>query len=303
MACSAVIDIGTHSALLLVAETAGGSLRPLLDEARTTRLGAGLKDSQRISPEAQARLLQVLATYEAILSEYEIERLLCFGTAVFRHARNAAEVLQQIQLKLGWPVQVLSGQQEAEYTFKGVLQTQLADPAGGSAIAVDIGGGSTEVIFGSRRAIAQCWSFPVGALSLQEQFQLGESIDSQTAAAIDRFLEDCFGPLLPPEPAAPMIVTGGTATTLAALMLELQSYDISRIDGCQFSQAQLAVMYSELNQLTVSQRADLPGMEAGRAEVILPAMRILQGLLHRLQAQAITVTVRGARYGLLEAAL
>ncbi|HEY9763995.1 MAG TPA: hypothetical protein V6D07_15800, partial [Trichocoleus sp.] len=96
------------------------------------------------------------------------------------------------------------------------------------------------------------------------------------------------------------LVTGGTATTLAALMLDLTSYDIRKIDGCAIAHSQIESLYEELNRLTLAQRADLPGMEAGRAAVILPAIRILLRLLARLQAHEITVTVRGARYGILE---
>jgi exopolyphosphatase/guanosine-5'-triphosphate,3'-diphosphate pyrophosphatase len=84
-------------------------------------------------------------------------------------------------------------------------------------------------------------------------------------------------------------------------VLELGIYDIDKIDGCGLTVDQLTMVYDELNQLSLSQRADLPGMEAGRAGVILPAMRILLKLLHQLKATSVTVTVRGARYGILTA--
>lgn len=295
MPSQAAIDIGTHSALLLIAEVEQDRVFPVLEEASTTYLGEGLQQTGRISEEAMARLMTVLSHYSAILSEYSLDRVLCFGTAVFRRATNAAECQQQIEQRFGWPLRVLTGEEEALYGFQGVMQA-VATPTTG-AVAIDIGGGSTEVIIGNADQIEQSWSFPTGAVLLKEQFNVDENLTTDEAQQIDAALMQPFQAIS--ADARPVFVTGGTATTLAALLLELHTYDIYKIDGCSFSREQLDIMYDELNRLSLSQRADLPGMEPGRAGVILPAMRILFALMDRLQANQITVTVRGARYGIL----
>lgn len=309
----AVIDIGTHSALLLIANVINGQVTPLLDEARTTHLGAGLKLSGKIEPTAQARLMTVLVAYEAILSEYEVDQVICYGTAAFRYADNAAACQQQIQQAFGWPVRILSGQEEAAFTFRGALQTlrtltpktgEPSSPVGQNTdqttLAIDIGGGSTEVIWGSSNSLKYSCSLSVGAVLLQEQFSLGDQLAAAQEQAIDAFLDLQFQAIELPDSPGLALVTGGTATTLAALLLELTVYDLERIDGVAIACPQIEMLYTELNQLSLAQRADLPGMEAGRATVILPALRLLLRLMVRLRCRQITVTVRGARYGILE---
>ncbi|HEY9879164.1 MAG TPA: hypothetical protein V6D29_11955 [Leptolyngbyaceae cyanobacterium] len=296
----AVIDIGTHSALLLIADV-NSQVMPVLDEARTTHLGVGLKETGQISSEAQARLITVLASYAAILSEYEIDDVICYATAAFRYAQNATACQHQIKAALGWSVRVLSGQEEAAYTFQGALQGISAGQGSlQQAVVIDIGGGSTEVICGTHSAVDRWWSLPVGAVLLKEQFSLEDCLSVSEEQAVDTYLDAQFQEIELFAVPQKILVTGGTATTLAALMLDLTSYDIRKIDGCAIAHSQIESLYEELNRLTLAQRADLPGMEAGRAAVILPAIRILLRLLARLQASGITVTVRGARYGILE---
>lgn len=300
MSLLAVIDIGTHSALLLIADV-NERVTPLLDEARTTYLGAGVKETRQISSEAQTRLLTVLTSYAAILSEYEVDDVICYATAAFRYTQNAAACQQQIKTALGWSVRVLSGQEEAAYTFQGALEgipLELDQPQ--ETVVIDIGGGSTEVIWGSHSTLERWWSLPVGAVLLKEQFSLEECLSAVERQAVDDYLDTQFQEIDLPAVPKNILVTGGTATTLAALLLDLTSYDINKIDGCAIAYPQIESLYEELNRLSLAQRADLPGMEAGRAAVILPAIRILLRLLARLGADQITVTVRGARYGILK---
>ncbi|HEY9880429.1 MAG TPA: hypothetical protein V6D29_18370 [Leptolyngbyaceae cyanobacterium] len=294
----AVIDIGTHSALLLIADV-NEQVTPMLDEARTTYLGAGLKETGQISPEALARLMTVLSSYAAILSEYEINDVICYATAAFRYAQNAEACQQQIKTVLGWSVRILSSQEEAVYTLQGALQGIASQDGPHEAVAIDIGGGSTEVIWGSDSSVNRWWSVPVGAVLLKDQFSLEDCLSSLEEQTVDAYLDKQFQEInLAPAPEK-ILVTGGTATTLAALLLDLTSYDINRIDGYAIARSQIESLYEELNRLTLAQRADLPSMEAGRAAVILPAIRILLRLLAQLEADQITVTVRGARYGIL----
>lgn len=307
MACAAAIDIGTHSALLLIAALTDSQVTPIVDVARTTHLGEGLSTTGEISAAALARLLAVLESYQVMLSEYSPEPVVVFGTAALRHAQNGEDIAQQIRARFGWPIRILSGEAEANYTFQGVMQglqqeTRRTNGQGNpGAIAIDIGGGSTEVIVGDQQAVRQQWSFPIGAVIAKETYAPGECISEPEAEQLDLALGDIFQSIVPPLVSLPVLFTGGTATTLAALVLELGIYDIDKIDGCGLTVDQLTMVYDELNQLSLSQRADLPGMEAGRAGVILPAMRILLKLLHQLKATSVTVTVRGARYGILTA--
>ena len=299
----AAIDIGTHSALLLIARGRGGVIQPQVDLARTTKLGVDLVNTKLISPVALARLMAVLGTYQAILSEYPIEHLIVFGTAAFRLAENASECRQAIAETFGWSLRILSGEEEADYTFKGVTQLLVRDPPptheGAVILAIDIGGGSTEIISGIPEQIQSRWSIPVGAVLLKQQFQPGDTLSASEVEQMKVFLANHFQRVSLSTRPQQILVTGGTATTVAALLQDMEEYDFRRIDGYCCTIDDLDMLFQELNGLTNSQRADLPGMEPGRADVILPALVILHTLLDHIQGNSITITIRGARYGIL----
>ncbi len=306
MTYAAAIDIGTHSALLLIAQCQETQVQPEIDLARTTRLGESLTSTQQISAAALERLMEVLKTYQAILSEYPIQDLKVFGTAALRLAENADACCQAIRETFGWSLQILSGEEEADYTFRGI--SQLLPPPISVAprpesqpqlLAIDIGGGSTEIITGIPGQIDKWWSIPVGAVLLKQQFGHGDGLAALDLQRMEQFLSNYFASIEVAIPPGLVIVTGGTATTLAALLQELEGYDFRRIDGYCCGLDDITTLFQELNRMSISQRADLPGMEPGRADVILPALVILRTLLLSMQAQSITVTIRGARYGIL----
>ena len=303
MTYAAAIDIGTHSALLLIAQCKGGQIEPQIDLARTTKLGASLTSTKQINSTALARLMTVLQSYQAILSEYPIQKLTVFGTAAFRLAENAEACREAIASAFGWSLRILSGAEEAYYTFKGISQllpASLAAPgAPNPVLAIDIGGGSTEVISGLQGRIHQQWSFPIGAVLLKQQFKPEDCLSNLDVLRMGQFLANHFAPVrLSPLPQQAFI-TGGTATTLAALLQEMEEYDFRRIDGYTCGLDAIEMLFQELNRLTISQRSDLPGMEPGRADVILPALVILRTLLQQINIHTAIITVRGARYGIL----
>lgn len=306
MTYAAAIDIGTHSALLLIAQCKGNQIQPVIDLARTTKLGEALTTTKHISPGALERLMSVLSAYQAMLSEYPLQRPVVFGTAAFRLAVNREECRAAIAHRFGWSLRILSGEEEADYTFRGISQlfpqtywATTSPAAHPSLVAIDIGGGSTEVITGTPGRIQQQWSIPVGAVLLKQQFHQADPLTPLDVKRMRQFLANHFALLQVPQQPQQVLVTGGTATTLAALLQDMTEYDFRRIDRYRCSLDSVEMLFEELNRLSLSQRADLPGMEAGRADVILPALVILTTLLHQVQAHTITITIRGARYGIL----
>lgn len=296
---AAAIDIGTQSVLLLIADWDGARLHPVMDLARAARLGEGLSRHGQISPAAAARTLAVLREYRDRLEAAAVDQVRCFGTAALRQGHNAADFIEQVQAALGWSVQVLSGAEEADYTYRGALSL-LPDRG---AVVVDIGGGSTEVIWGDRDRVDGSQSLPVGAVLLKEQFQLGDCLSGPQQQQVLTWLTKQFASLSAVPPDRPWLITGGTATTLAALDQQLTAYDIAKIDGYYLREGALQGWYTHLNQMPLTERQQLPGMEAGRADLMLPALLILMALLQRHPGHSLRVTVRGARYGILQAEL
>lgn len=306
MVHSAVIDIGTHSALLLIANLTHNQVLPIVDIATTTKLGEGLAQTGQISQAAMVRLLAVLADYQTRLTAYAIDQVQVVGTAVFRQAHNAQSCQAQIQQRLGWPLSILTEDEEATYAFRGMQQLVRSHgpiPGDQPIVAIDMGGGSTEIIYGDATGIHWQWSLPVGAMTLKDQYVSSETLSVAVAGRLDDHLMQLLQPLPLPLPSWPVIVTGGTVTTLASLKLELSQYSWKHIDGFCCTVPELDMLYRELNQLSVVQRQDLVGMEPGRADVILPALRLLLALLNHFNRDTMIITVRGVRYGLLDAAV
>ena len=293
---AAAIDIGTNSILLLVADySPEQGLRPLVDRAKTVRLGEGLGRSSQLQPDAIARTLAGLADYATVLEQYSPDTVLCFATEAVRRSHNRELFCQQVRERFGWNIRILSPEEEARYTFSGVCSSlpTLAEPCW----VVDIGGGSTEVIYGRDSAITYQNSFTVGAVTLQERFSLAGCISPKQLARVEQQLHSIFADILPAT--GPVLLSGGTATTLAALEQRLTTYDIQKIDGYPLTAARIDDLYDRLNRLSLEERRQLPGMEAGRADIILAALVILQTLIKQLATDRLRVTVRGARYGLL----
>jgi len=297
LAYAAAIDIGTHSALLLVAEVHGERLRPIVDQATTTKLGASFDPAVGIGSDALARLLDALVSYRATLAAYPDVVPQVVGTAVFRRARNAPQIQQVIQQQLGWPLRILSPAEEADLSFRAIAQ--LVQPqADQPLVAIDLGGGSTEVVIaqGGQR---QDWSLPLGAVGLQERFATADQLSVVDQGTLDDYLNQQVATIPAPTGPAQVVLTGGTATTLASLMLDLSSYDPLQVEQVLCPAEQVESLFRELNQLSLSQRQDLIAMEPGRADVILPALRWVMALLRHFDCPQLVLTGRGLRYGLL----
>lgn len=294
---AAAIDIGTHSALLLVVEVHGERLCPVIDQATTTKLGASVDPTVGISPAALARLLDVLTDYRAMLAAYPGVVPQVVGTAVFRRARNAPQIQQAIQQQLGWALRILSPEEEAALSFRAIAQLGQPRPDQG-LVAIDLGGGSTEVVM-SQGGQRHTWSLPLGAVVLQERCAEADQLSVVAQGTLDAYLDQQVASIPPPSGPVYLVLTGGTATTLASLMLGLSRYDPQQVEQVPCTAGQVESLFWELNQLSLLQRQDLVGMEPGRADVILPALRWVLALLRHFACPQLVLTGRGLRYGLL----
>ncbi|MEO0867713.1 MAG: hypothetical protein AAFY17_04535, partial [Cyanobacteria bacterium J06642_11] len=274
-------------------------LTPMIDRAQTVRLGENLVTTGNLSPAAMERTLTGLRDYAAMARTYAPRKIICFGTAALRRARNRDVFCQQVKEQLGWMVRILSPEEEARYTFRGALSSLDVLTPDTASLVIDIGGGSTEIVYGRGNTIDYQTSIPMGAVIAQEYYQLQETINTTDYKEICDHLHRLWQQLPPIPPETTTLLTGGTATTLAALLQKLQDYDVAAIDGYALTRASITAQYQQLNQLSLKQRSALAGMEPGRADIILPALLILLTLLEHLEVEEVRVSGRGARYGLL----
>jgi exopolyphosphatase/guanosine-5'-triphosphate,3'-diphosphate pyrophosphatase len=294
-----VFDLGSNTILLLVLAADGAVIR---DDARITRLGQGVFERGELAPDAKRRTLEAITDFARLARAEGVERLVAVGTEALRRARDGDEFLAQLVREgLVDGARLLSGGEEAELTVEA---TRIGVGEQCAALAViDVGGGSTEVAWRETRAgPIRGLSLPLGSVRLTEACLPRHPIPAADLAALRERVRLATEPLaraLPdglPSDAA-IVAVAGTATTLAALELELAVYDGARVEGFQLTRAQLAAWIEGLARLGVAERRRLPGLEPGRADVIVAGLVCLELALLRLGAERFTVSERGVRHG------
>jgi exopolyphosphatase/guanosine-5'-triphosphate,3'-diphosphate pyrophosphatase len=295
----AAIDLGTNTFLLLIGRAVGRELQVVEDRCRTPRLGAGLASRGRLSDEAMARGVEVLAEFAERLREAGIDstRVRAVGTAALRRAANAAEFIALARARTGVAIAVIAEDEEARLGYAAAVGEGA--PAG--TVVVDVGGGSTEVVAGGGTARA---SAPIGAVVLTERWQRdleGRAWSDAEWSAMAREIEaacSTFPAGAVSRAAAPLTVLGGTAANLACVESQLERFDPHAVEGWKLAARSAAEWAERLRRLDLARRLELP-IEAERAAILPAGLACLAGVLARLGADEIRVTGRGLRYALL----
>ena len=240
----ASIDIGTNAVLLLVMES-NETFKELLDTSTITRLGEGLLSTGALGPIAMERTAAVLEAYRRVLDGYGVPGAVCFGTSALREAANRDEFLDMARQRAGFDIRVISGREEAYYTYLSVRN----DPAikGSRLLIVDIGGGSTEITLGDRESLLDYVSLPIGTVKLTERFIKHDPPAGGEIAALSGFVRaevDANRPKGVPAGQGDLNIVGmaGTITTLAAMLLGQHKFDKEKIHGMQISLSELSPM-------------------------------------------------------------
>ena len=293
----ATVDIGTNTTLLLVAETSGGEVRVLAEHAEITRLGRGIGSDGGLGRPGIERTLAVLTDYAA-LARAQGATLYAIGTEALRRAPNARDFLEPAGQVLGAPVEVIDGDREAALTFLSA-ERSFPEAAQGTTVVLDIGGGSTEIIVARAGGMEFRRSLPVGSVRLTEKHIRSDPATSAEIASVTGEIARQLSSV--PFPAAPitLIGTAGTVTSLAAMSLELASYDPARVHGHHLTLPALSQQIDRLRGSTQAQREGMAGLDPKRADVILAGAYILQQIAVLAHATEILVSDRGIRWGLL----
>ena len=263
----AAVDLGTNTTRLLVADVEDGRVDEVHRESRVTRLGEGVDARRRLLPVPVARVRNVLADYRRTLESLGAERTLAVATSAVRDAENGEAFLGEVEWSYGFATRLLSGDEEAEWTRRGV------DPAPGTLV-LDIGGGSTELIVDAFHV-----SLPMGSVRFTERF--GDDLDACAAAVRALLAEHVHA-----KPRA-AIGVAGTVTSLAAL--DRGSADV---DGYRLGAAAARAQLERLAALTLDERRALPLLDPERAPVIVAGAVILVETLAFFGLDSIEVSVR-----------
>jgi exopolyphosphatase/guanosine-5'-triphosphate,3'-diphosphate pyrophosphatase len=296
----ASIDLGTNTCLLLIADCDpnGRVTRIVSDHSTVVRLGEGVDRARELQPQAMERTLTCLKAYSAIAKSAGLnpKDAICVATSSSRDSKNGQTFFAQVEKETGFRFRVISGEDEAKYTFQGaLLPTVNAD----DSAVIDIGGGSTEFI-----TTGPGISLDIGSVRFTELFFKNDRntpvTDEEFWAcqdAIDSELAEASGWRTKNPQIKNLVAVAGTATTLAAWHLEMRAFDAARLDACVLTRGDIHRMVEELKWRTVEERALLPGIAKGREDVLLAGALILWRAMEILNFSETQISTRGLRFG------
>ena len=294
----ASIDLGTNTALLLVAEVDGGEVRSVLhDQSTMVRLGQNVDLTKRLHPDAVVRTLACLRGYAARVIGFGVKPsdVICVATATARDAENGAEFFAQVARETGLVFRTISGAEEAKSMFIGGLLPGM-DPE--RSAVIDIGGGSTEF-----RSVGSGLSIRMGSVRFTERYLKSNPVTDiefwGAREAVDRALAEAsaWRAAIPAD--TELVGVAGTVVTLAQCQLGLSHFDPAQIDGTVLTRGDIHRLVEELKWRTIEERKTLPGVEPGRADVLLAGALILWRSMEALGFARLRVSTRGLRYGVV----
>ncbi|HMI81777.1 MAG TPA: Ppx/GppA phosphatase family protein [Solirubrobacterales bacterium] len=291
----AVIDVGTNSTRLLVADVDGGRVAPLERRSTVTRLGRGVDLSGHLSSEAIEDVCTAIGGYVGILQELGAETVDAIATSAVRDADNGSAFIAELRERFALSARVLDGEEEARLTYLGA--TSEAPPAE-PTLVIDIGGGSTELIVGSGEEIAFHDSLQIGVVRHSERHVAS---DPPTASELEALAGDVRtqieGSLGAGVEARQGTAVAGTPTSLAAVELELQPYDPSRVHGHVLALPSIQRMLSRLASAPLAERVEIPGLHPDRAPTIVAGIVVLVEAMRAFELTEITVSEHDILYG------
>lgn len=294
----AAIDVGTNSVLLLVAERqADGRFTAVLERSEITRLGQGVDKTRTLSAEAMETTLKALERFATEARELGAKGIVVSATSAARDSSNGAEFIAAAKTRAGLEVEIISGAEEARLSWSSVF----SDFGGAHPLVVlDIGGGSTEFIFGSPSGeISFRHSFDVGSVRLTERHVRTDPPSEAELTSIDSMLRETFKAVPQATGGARMVGVAGTATTIAAVAHHVTPYDPALIHGSTVTADEVEATLTRLASLPTHLRKTVPGLQPKRADVIVAGALVLRAAMRAGGVNEILISDRGLRWGLL----
>jgi exopolyphosphatase/guanosine-5'-triphosphate,3'-diphosphate pyrophosphatase len=293
----AVVDIGTNSTRLLVAEVDGGALSELQRESIVTRLGEGVEATGRLGEAPMQRVFAVLEGYAEAIARHDAGVRTAVMTSAVRDAANGAEFAAAVRDRYGLDALTLSGDEEARLTYLGAT---AARGAGEPLVVIDIGGGSTELVVGANGAVDFHTSTQVGVVRHSERHLHG---DPPAADELQALAEDARATIDAAVPAdvrarpAGGVGVGGTATQLASVDLGLAVHDRERVEGHAMTRERLEQLRDRLAALPLEQRREVRGLDPARAPTIVAGVVILIEAVGAFALDGVEVSERDILWG------
>jgi exopolyphosphatase / guanosine-5'-triphosphate,3'-diphosphate pyrophosphatase len=298
------IDIGTNALRLLIAEIhrmeGRLKIRPIREERRITRLGEGIVHSGVLSPQAVARTFDVLKEFRAVLTGEAVDAVIAVATSAVREAGNRQLFLDRLKGELGLEAEVISGEEEARRTLRGVRYG--LHPHDRNILVMDIGGGSTEWMVVTDGEIRELKTVDTGVVKLTDRYIATDPVPDEDQDRLLRAMEETIGPVLESLGSLSghrLVGTAGTVTTLAALELGMTMYEASRVQNMSLSLERIESWFGKLVGMTLNERRKLAGLERGREDLIIAGTGLLMTAMRLLGFREVLVSDYGLKEGVL----
>jgi exopolyphosphatase/guanosine-5'-triphosphate,3'-diphosphate pyrophosphatase len=298
----AAIDIGTNSIHMVIAQARGGAAFDVVDREReVTQIGRGSFAAGRLRRDAMTRTIEALTRFARLARRHQVDRILCTATAAVREARNGGEFLKAARAASGVSPRVIPTEEEGRLIYlavKSALQLS-AEPC----LLVDIGGGSVQLVVGTRERCLKTFSAPLGALRLTEQLIGSDPPSRRDLTRLRRRVRQRLEDVLPAIRALkPEQVYGssGSIHAVAQIAHALETgASLQHLNGHVVAAASIDRLVERIVRMSQEERERLPGIDAARAEILIPGAVVLGELLHELPARQITLSDFGVREGLV----
>jgi exopolyphosphatase/guanosine-5'-triphosphate,3'-diphosphate pyrophosphatase len=293
----AVVDIGSNSTRLLVADVRDGRVAELDRRTTVTRLGEGVDASGRLGDAPQERVFATLAEYAEAIERHRCERRVAVMTSAVRDAANGAEFAATVRERFGLDARTLTGDEEARLTYLGATAGRADEEP---RLVIDIGGGSTELVVGVRDHVRFHVSTQAGVVRHTERHLASdpprpeelEALASDVRGVLESAVADPAS--LGPRAA---VAVAGTATSCAAIDLELDPYDPAQVEGHVMSLERLGALLSRLASMPLAERRGIPGLHPDRAPTIVAGVVILAVVLRHFGLDATEVSEHDVLWG------
>lgn len=294
----ASIDIGTNSTRLLITDIdSSGNFFPLLTKERVTRLGEGLDHSLHLSRQAMLRVLIVLKEYLDLCKKYFTKDIAIFATSATRDAVNRDEFIEKIYQTTGYHCRLLPGAEEAYLSFLGVISDYQIEE---NFLVCDVGGGSTEFVFGRNKNMMTRTSLNIGSRRMTREFFHSDPVKAGEISAMKTFISNVLKnePSNSP-PLSVCVCVGGTAATLAMMDKKIDLLHPERAHQSELSFSALTQIIMELEKKTIKERQSIKGLNPERASVILAGALIIECIMEFYSLTKISVSLRDLLFGIL----
>lgn len=286
----AAIDLGTNSIRLMLSEVVGKRFKKKYKEVITTRIGKDMGHSSLITDKAMEKNIEAIKYFKNKADDFGAEKILIFATSAIRDAVNKEVFIDRVKNETGLSIMVLDGQEEAEI---GILGASYGLDGDENFLVIDVGGGSTELVYGTGEKIIYSTSINAGAVRMTEKFiksnPIHQSEIERMEESLDMLFKDAIS-YLKDKAIKKIVAIGGTATTAASIFHHMKVYDWEIVHNTMLSQAFLEKLFENLKAMTIKERYNIKGLQKERADIIPSGIFIIKYIMGKLKADNILIS-------------